>query len=77
MTAAEAVKEITEQLNASTQAGSFSGAVRFARSGKPLLERAWGEADRAKHQANTTTTRFNLGSIGKIFTRTALAQFGT
>jgi len=74
LTDAEAVTEITGQLDASTQAGSFSGAVLLARSGKPLLERAWGEADRARHQANTPATRFNLGSIGKIFTRTALAQ---
>ena len=74
LTDAKAVEQITGQLNSSTQAGSFSGAVLLARGGKPLLEHAWGEADRAKHLANTTTTRFNLGSIGKIFTRTALAQ---
>lgn len=71
---AEAITQITAQLEASAKAGAFSGAVLLARGGKPLLERAWGEADRAKHAANSTTTRFNLGSIGKLFTRTALAQ---
>lgn len=74
LTDAEAVREITAQLDARSKAGTFSGAVLLARDGKPLLERAWGEADRAKHQPNTTATRFNLASIGKIFTRTALAQ---
>jgi CubicO group peptidase (beta-lactamase class C family) len=52
----------------------FSGVVLIAKEGKPLLSRAWGMADPAQNVANDPETKFNLGSINKIFTQVAVAQ---
>ena len=52
----------------------LSGVVLVARDGKPIFEKAYGLADRAARVANTTRTRFNLGSINKTFTQVAVAQ---
>jgi len=52
----------------------FSGVVLVAKDGTPLLSRAWGMADPAKGIANRTDTKFNLGSINKIFTHVAIGQ---
>jgi CubicO group peptidase (beta-lactamase class C family) len=52
----------------------FSGVVLVAKDGAPLLSRAWGMADPAKGIANRPDTKFNLGSINKIFTHVAIGQ---
>jgi CubicO group peptidase (beta-lactamase class C family) len=52
----------------------FAGVGLVAKNGKPVFEKAYGYADRANRIPNTTATRFNLGSINKAFTRTAVAQ---
>jgi CubicO group peptidase (beta-lactamase class C family) len=52
--------------------GTFSGVVLLARDGKPFFQKAWGQADRGLAVANRTDTRFNVGSIGKAFTRAAV-----
>jgi CubicO group peptidase (beta-lactamase class C family) len=54
--------------------GRFSGVVLVAREGVPVYEKAFGLADRAQGTANTVSTRFSIGSINKIFTKTAIAQ---
>jgi CubicO group peptidase (beta-lactamase class C family) len=48
--------------------------VLIARDGQPVFERSVGQADRARGVANTPATRFNIGSINKIFTRLAIGQ---
>ena len=70
----DAVREIRKHLDESAAKGKFSGAVLLTRSGKPLLRAAWGLADREKKIPITPETRFNIGSIGKIPTRIAIAQ---
>lgn len=52
----------------------FSGVVVLARDGQPLLQRAVGFADPARKQSNRIDTKFNLGSMNKIFTQIAIAQ---
>jgi D-alanyl-D-alanine carboxypeptidase len=52
----------------------LSGTVLVARNGRPVFQQAYGYADRANKIANTTATRFNLGSINKKFTEVAVAQ---
>lgn len=52
----------------------FSGAVLVARGDEVLLEKAHGLASRRYGVPNTLDTRFNLGSINKIFTKIAIAQ---
>ncbi len=54
--------------------GEFSGAVLIAREGVPVYEKGFGLADRAEGRPNTSSTRFSIGSINKIFTKTAVAQ---
>ena len=53
---------------------AFSGAILVAADGLPLLERAWGFASRAYSVPNHSDTRFNLGSMNKMFTAVAIAQ---
>ncbi len=54
--------------------GAFSGSVLVARDGRVVFDQAYGLADRPRAIANTPTTRFNIGSINKIFTKTAIAR---
>ena len=52
----------------------FSGVALVARNGVPVFFKAYGLADREKKIANTIRTRFNLGSINKVFTQVAIHQ---
>ncbi len=52
----------------------FSGVVLLADDGKPILSRAWGYADAEQKVPNREDTKFNLGSINKIFTQVAIGQ---
>ena len=52
----------------------FSGVVLVARAGVPQFERAYGMADREAGRPNDLETAFNLGSINKFFTATAIRQ---
>ena len=55
----------------------FSGTVLVARDGEPVFQKAYGFADRSNQVPNSVTTRFNLGSINKRFTQTAIQQLIT
>jgi Beta-lactamase len=61
-------------LNAQAMAGEFSGVVLIARDGKPFFDEAVGFAQRDFGVPNRPDTKFNLGSINKIFTQVAIAQ---
>jgi CubicO group peptidase (beta-lactamase class C family) len=74
MTQAEAIAAIDKAVAGRAAARDFSGVVLVARHGQPLLHRAFGLASREHGVANRTDTKFNLGSINKIFTQVALAQ---
>lgn len=52
----------------------FSGAVLVAHGERRIVEQACGEASRRYHVANTVETRFNLGSMDKMFTAVAAMQ---
>ncbi len=52
----------------------FSGVVLIARGDSVLFLKAYGFADRERKVPNRPDTRFNVGSIDKIFTRIAILQ---
>jgi D-alanyl-D-alanine carboxypeptidase len=54
--------------------GEFSGVVLIARQGKPLLHEARGLQNRERKTPNRLDTKFNLGSMNKMFTAVAVAQ---
>lgn len=56
------------------QRPQFSGVVLLGRGEKTLVSDAYGMADRARGIPNRLDTRFNLASIGKAFTKLAVAQ---
>jgi CubicO group peptidase (beta-lactamase class C family) len=71
-------QEIVQKLEAylSKEAGSdrFSGAALLARDGAPLFAKAYGLASKAWNVPNRIDTKFNLGSMNKMFTAVAIAR---
>ena len=74
MAPAELSKALDGYLAPMAAGDTFAGVVLVAKDGKTAFEKAYGEADRQKRLAMTPAMRFNVGSIGKIFTKTAIAQ---
>jgi D-alanyl-D-alanine carboxypeptidase len=74
MTADEMSGALHSHLSKLAADGVLSGVALVAKDGRPVFERAYGFADRANRIPNTIGTRFNLGSINKTFTQTAIAQ---
>jgi CubicO group peptidase (beta-lactamase class C family) len=68
------IDQITATVDKAAAEDKFSGVVLVAKEGAPLLSRAWGMADPAKGIANRSDTKFNIGSINKIFTHVAIGQ---
>ncbi|WP_439472870.1 serine hydrolase domain-containing protein [Brevundimonas sp.] len=52
----------------------FSGALMLKRGDQILYQRAVGQADRVFGVANRIDTRFNVASLGKMFTATAILR---
>jgi CubicO group peptidase (beta-lactamase class C family) len=71
---AEALAALAARADALAAADQFAGAVLVARHGKPLLQRAWGLADRESQAPATLETQFRLGSMNKMFTAVATLQ---
>jgi CubicO group peptidase (beta-lactamase class C family) len=71
-------KEIAREMEAFmkklTAADVFSGAVLLAKDGVPVYKGAFGMANKDFEAANRIDTKFNLGSMNKMFTAVAIAQ---
>jgi CubicO group peptidase (beta-lactamase class C family) len=52
----------------------FSGAVLLAKDGVPIFKGAYGMANKDFNVPNRADTKFNLGSMNKMFTAVAIAQ---
>ncbi|MBK8597820.1 MAG: beta-lactamase family protein [Holophagales bacterium] len=52
----------------------YTGAVLVLRNGRPVVERAWGYADRDKGIRADTRSTWNLGSVTKQFTAAAILK---
>jgi CubicO group peptidase (beta-lactamase class C family) len=55
-------------------ADRFAGTVLLALDGEPVFEGAYGPADRSWDVPNAMSTRFDVGSINKDFTKVAVGQ---
>ena len=71
-------KDIAREMDAFmkklTGADVFSGAVLLAKDGVPVYKGAFGMANKDFEAANKIDTKFNLGSMNKMFTAVAIAQ---
>ncbi|HEV2799914.1 MAG TPA: serine hydrolase domain-containing protein [Pyrinomonadaceae bacterium] len=74
LTDAERARELEAYVQKLADADVFSGAVLLAKDGKVLFEKAYGEASKDFKVANRVDTKFNLGSMNKMFTSVAIAQ---
>ncbi len=64
-------KAFTERM---ARADVFSGVVALANDGVPVFEAAHGESNKELHIENRLAKKFNLASMGKMFTAIAIAQ---
>jgi len=72
---AEIVARLGKQIDSLTLADRFSGVAWLDKSGRTLYAKAAGAASRgAQRRPNTLDTRFNVGSLDKIFTTVAIHQ---
>lgn len=67
-------QELSELLQKLAEADVFSGAVLLARDGVPIFQGAYGTANKDFNAPNRIDTKFNLGSMNKMFTAVAVAQ---
>ncbi len=74
LTEAAFAAEVRATIDRACKGGYFSGAVRVQRQGDVLIEAACGEASKRYHVANNIDTKFNLGSMNKMFTSIAISQ---
>ena len=70
----EKLSEVVEYLRDQAGKGLFSGAVMVAKDGKPLVSEVAGYANKGLRVPNKIDTKFNLGSLNKIFTSVAILQ---
>ncbi|MBK7143245.1 MAG: beta-lactamase family protein [bacterium] len=74
LTRAEAVAAIDKLVDSLAREDSFSGNLLLGFDGNVVLTKSVGMADRSLGVPNKLSTKFNLGSINKIFTKIAIAQ---
>ena len=69
-----AIQQLNGYVQQLTDNHLFSGVVMVGRAGKPIYAHAFGLADRATGLPNQTSSLFNLASLNKIITATAVLQ---
>ncbi|MCU1284278.1 MAG: beta-lactamase [Acidobacteriales bacterium] len=77
MSESEFVNNVSAYLDDLAKKDEFSGVVLVARRGKPVVQKAYGFADKEKKTPNNMETKFNLGSMNKIFTRMSIDQLAS
>ncbi len=70
----EVAREMEAFMKKLVAADVFSGAVLLAKDGVPVYKGAFGMANKDFDAANKIDTKFNLGSMNKMFTAVAIAQ---
>jgi len=74
MSEADAIKEIERHVAKASADDRFSGVVLVAKGDRVIFHKAYGLADKATNTPNKLDTKFNLGSMNKMFTSVAIAQ---
>lgn len=67
-------KELDKYLEQATANDAFSGAVLIAKNGQPIFKKAYGMSNKSNSTPNNVDTKFDLGSMNKMFTAVAIAQ---
>ncbi len=70
----EVLARVRAEVDARSRADQFSGVVLVAQGEQVLVHEARGLASQEFAAANLAATRFNLGSLNKVFTRVAIGQ---
>jgi CubicO group peptidase (beta-lactamase class C family) len=74
VTDTQIAEQIDRLVDSLVEADKFSGVALVTHDGKVVYERAAGLASKAYNVPNRIDTRFNLGSMNKMFTAVAIAQ---
>ena len=74
MSEADAIKEIERHVAKAAADDRFSGVALVAKGDRVIFHKAYGLADKANSIPNKLDTKFNLGSMNKMFTSVAIAQ---
>ena len=74
MTEQEVVASLATYTDQRARLDEFSGTVLLAKDGRPILRHTYGLASVEHHLANRLDTKFNLGSVNKLFTQVAIGQ---
>jgi CubicO group peptidase (beta-lactamase class C family) len=74
MSEKEALEEIRALMAGLNKKKWFSGTLLIARGPNVLLTEVGGEASKSFHVPNNLDTKFNLGSMNKMFTATAIVR---
>jgi D-alanyl-D-alanine carboxypeptidase len=72
--ASEIVRRTSAHLATLAREDGLSGVVLVAKDGKPVLETAYGFSNLADRVPNRVDTKFNMASMGKMFTAVAVLQ---
>ncbi|MEW6126203.1 MAG: serine hydrolase [Acidobacteriota bacterium] len=74
LTQSEMLAEIEKFLDAQAAADKFSGVALIAKDGKAIFKKAYGMAVKSTSTPNRVDTKFNLGSMNKMFTAVSIGQ---
>lgn len=74
MTPAELSREIEAYVDQLVAEDKFSGTILLAKDGVPFFKKAYGLASKGYNVPVRLDTKFNLGSMNKMFTSVAIAQ---
>ena len=71
----EELFEVLERsLDLIIESEEFSGSIMIAKHGTPFFSKSFGYANKSDNIPNKIDTKFNIASIGKMFTGVAIAQ---
>jgi CubicO group peptidase (beta-lactamase class C family) len=70
----DSIKEIDRHAASAASRDQFSGVVLVAKGDRVLFHKAYGNAEKNFNESNRLDTKFNLGSMNKMFTSVAIAQ---